>query len=83
MDSRWFKEDRTLPSGEQAKAVKESTEALKNSTLLIRRLTQILEDEIELTYRLDEDFTNPQWHTSAIANAATRKTLKKVIKLLP
>lgn len=83
MDSRWFKEDRSLPKTDQTKAQKESEEALKNSTLLIRRLTQILEDEIAQTYRSDEDFTNPQWHTQAIANAATRKTLKKVIKLLP
>lgn len=83
MDRRWFKEDRALPKSQQEEAIKESTKALKNSTLLIRRLKKILEEEIELTHRLDEDFSNPGWHTQAIANAATRKALKQVIKILP
>jgi len=83
MDSRWFKEDRALPANEQQKAVEESKKALTNSTLLIRRLKQILEDEIALTYRLDENFDEPMWERKAIANAATRKALRNIIKILP
>lgn len=83
MDSRWFKEDRALPKNEQAEAVRESEKALKASTLLVRRLKLILEDEIQKTYRNEEDYARDNWHQVVLASAARRKTLKEVINLLP
>jgi len=84
MDSRWFKEDREKYKGEELKEqMEQSKTALKNSTLFSRRLVSILEEEMEQTYRSDEDFSKLDWHTEAIANAATRKTIRRIIKLLP
>lgn len=83
MDSRWFKEDRALPKNEQAEAVRESEKALKASTLLVRRLKLILEDEIQKTYRNEEDYARDNWQQVVLASAARRKTLKEVINLLP
>ena len=84
MDNRWFKEDRENYKGEELKEqMEKSTKALKNSTLFSRRLVQILEEELEAAYKSDEDFSKPEWKTQAIASAATRKTLRKIIKLLP
>lgn len=83
MDSRWFKEDRALPKNEQAEAVRESEKALKASTLLVRRLKLILEDEIQRTYRNEEDYARDNWQQVVLASAARRKTLKEVINLLP
>jgi len=83
VDSRWFKEDRALPKNEQAEAVRESEKALKASTLLVRRLKLILEDEIQRTYRNEEDYARDNWQQVVLASAARRKTLKEVINLLP
>jgi len=83
VDSRWFKEDRALPKNEQAEAVRESEKALKASTLLVRRLKLILEDEIQKTYRNEEDYARDNWQQVVLASAARRKTLKEVINLLP
>jgi len=82
LDQRWFKEDRKLPKEEQADAIKESAKIISNSTLIQRRLKSILEEEIETTYRLEEDFTNPGYERLVIANASARKTLRSIIKLL-
>ena len=84
MDNRWFKEDRESYTGEELKEqIEKSKTSLKNSTLLTRRLTSILEEELEQTYRSDEDFSKPNWQTEAIANAAKRKAIRSIIKLLP
>ena len=84
MDSRWFKEDRETYKGAELKEQMEKTRtSLKNSTLLTRRLITILEEELEQTYRSDEDFSKPDWQTEAIANAAKRKAIRSIIKLLP
>lgn len=82
LDQRWFKEDRKLPKEEQADAIKESAKIISNSTLIQRRLKNILEEEIETTYRLEEDFMNPGYERLVIANASARKTLRSIIKLL-
>jgi ABC-type oligopeptide transport system ATPase subunit len=82
LDPRWFKEDRKLPKGEQTDAIKESEKIIRNSTLLRRRLKSILEEEVEATYRYDEDFENAAYERIVIANASTRKTLRSIIKLL-
>jgi len=83
MDSRWLKEDRKLPKEEQAKAIEESTKALKNSTLLIRRLSAILEDEVEKTYATEESYEGSGWAVKVQRMFARRQALKEVIKLLP
>ena len=82
MDSKWFKEDRALPKQEQREAMKGSKEALKNSTIMSRRLIQILDEMIDACYRDDEDFTKHAWQLEAIANASRRKTLKEVKQLV-
>ena len=83
MDSRWFKEDRALPKHEQATAIETSTTALKNSTLMSRRLGDILKDMYEHTLRVDEDFEKPGWKERAIAMSSRRKTIREITKLLP
>ena len=82
MDSRWFKEDRTYPRSEQQEQIKKSETALRNSTLLQRRLIKILEEDIEKTYSVEEDFDDPAWERKTIAAAAERKTLRRIMKLL-
>lgn len=82
MDARWFKEDRKFPRSEQDEQRKKSEEALRNSTLLTRRLITILEEDIEKTYSVEEDFDDPAWERKTIAAAAERKTLRRIMKLL-
>ena len=82
MDARWFKEDRQYPRSEQKDQIEKSKKALANSTLMRRRLTQILEEDIEKTYSQEEDFDDPAWQRKTIAAAAERKTLRRVLKLL-
>lgn len=83
LDSRWFKEDRKLPKEEQDAAKAATTKALKNSTLMTRRLGIILEDMLEATLRNDEDFEKPEYETRSIANASRRKTIREIKNLLP
>lgn len=82
MDSRWFKEDRKLPKGERVEAQKKTEESLKNSTLMSRLLTGICEDEIESTYKVEEDFNNPNYERLVVVAASRRKAFKEIIKLL-
>lgn len=83
MDTRWFKEDREkYPRSEQKEQIGKSELALRNSTLLRRRLEQILEEDIEKTYLVEEDFDDPAWQVKTIAAAAERKTLRRIIKML-
>ena len=83
MDTRWFKEDREkYPRSEQKEQISKSELALRNSTLLRRRLEQILEEDIDKTYSVEEDFDDPAWQRKTIAAAAERKTLRRIIKLL-
>jgi hypothetical protein len=82
LDARWFKEDRKFPRSEQDEQRKRSEEALRNSTLLTRRLITILEEDIEKTYSVEEDFDDPAWERKTIAAAAERKTLRRIMKLL-
>lgn len=81
MNSRWFKEDRAAKATD--KDIEETEKALKASTLLVTRLTRILEEDLEATYKVVEDFENPAWQKLTIAAAAERKTLRRIIKLLP
>ncbi len=83
MDGRWFAEDRRLPKAEQAQAIEESKKALLNATLLTRRLTAILEDEILKTHTLEENYEGEEWSRKVLSMFARRKALKEVIKLLP
>lgn len=82
MDTRWFKEDRKYPRSEQKDQIEKSKKALANSTLLLRRLKAILEEDIEKTYSVEEDFDDPAWQRKTIAAAAERNTLRRIIKLL-
>ena len=83
MDSRWFSEDRKLPKDDIKDAIEESTKALKASTLLSRRLTAILEEEVEKTYTREEQYTDADWDRVVFGLFQRRKTLKEIIKLLP
>lgn len=82
MNSKWFTEDRQLPAVEQAEAIQESKKALKNSTLLTRRLRRILEELSEKSCKDDEDFSKPNWELEHVANISRRKTLKEILTML-
>ena len=82
MDARWFKEDRALPKHEQHEAKGLTRAALKNSSLMHRRLGLILEEMYEKTLTNEEDFDNPEWNTRAIASASRRKTIREIQTLL-
>lgn len=83
MDTKWFKEDREkYPRSEQKEQIEKSEKALRNSTLMRRRLLAILQDDIERTYLVEEDFDDPAWQRKTIAAAAERKTLRRIMKLL-
>ena len=84
LDGRWFVEDRV--PGDQELTQKQKTEtdkALRNSTLLLRRLKRIIDEDIEKTYHVEEDFDDPAWERKVIAAAAERKTLRRLKDLLP
>lgn len=82
MDNRWFREDRKLPKNDQAKAIEQTKKALKSSTLMSRLLKGICEDEIERTYRVEEDINNPHYERAVIAAASRRKAFKDVMRLI-
>lgn len=85
MDAKWFKEDRDAArAGEgQEQALKaESIKALKNSTLMQRRLSGILIAMLAETERNDEDFSKPNWEREHVANISRRKTLREVFQLI-
>lgn len=83
MDARWFAEDRKLPQEQRAEAKEESRKALCNSTLLIRRLTDILSREVAKTYTSEESYTGADWERIVYGQFKRRETLKEIIKLLP
>ena len=83
MDARWFKEDRTkYPRSEQQEQIEKSKKALRNSTLMRRRLQDILTEDLEKAYLIEEDFDDPAWERKTIAAAAERKTIRRYLKLL-
>ena len=82
MDSRWFAEDRKLPHHEQAEAKEATVTALRNSTLMHRRLVDILEGMFDKTLRNEEDFEQPDYAINAAANASRRKTIREIQTLL-
>jgi hypothetical protein len=84
LDARWFKEDRVPGDPELTRQQTEASDkALRNSTLLTRRLTQILEEEVAKTYLEEEAYEKPEWERIVLASASRRKTLHEIIKLLP
>lgn len=84
LSDRWFKEDRQKYKGEELRKEKEATEkAIRNSSIVLSRLTRMLKEDIETTYDVEEDFENPAWERLVLAAAAERKALKRVLKLLP
>jgi hypothetical protein len=87
MDSRWFIEDREMARKDKSLSVstlrEESRKALKNSTVFQRRLTRILNEELDLSNRADEDFTKPDWERETVSNISRRKVLREIIKLIP
>ena len=83
MDTRWFKEDRKLPASERDAAITQSKQALQSSNFLVRRLTKILEDEINKTYTKEEDYEGIDWSRIVFGQFQRRKVLKEIIKLLP
>ena len=83
LNDRWFKEDREYKGEELKEQKAETTKALLNSTFIVRRLIRILEEDLEKTLAVEEDFDDPAWERKTIAAASERKTLRRVIKLLP
>lgn len=83
MDSTWFKEDRALPKAEQAKAMEETELAVRNSSILLERLKRILNEGIQGTYSKEENIDSPNWERVALGAAVERKTLRKILNLLP
>jgi len=84
VDNRWFKEDRADFKGAALhEQQKKTEEALRNSTLMVRLLKGILNEDLEKTFLVEEDFDNPAWERKTIAAAAERKVLRRIIKLLP
>ena len=84
LNPRWFKEDRANYSGDKYIEQKAASEkAIRNSTLMSRRLKDICEEEVRATYAVEEDFDNPAYERRVIAAAGMRKAYKKIINLLP
>jgi hypothetical protein len=83
LDQRWFKEDRALPKDEREQAKEASEVALRNSTLMSRRLKAILEEEYEKCIKLEDDFQSPGWKKRILALNARRRTLREIASILP
>lgn len=81
MNERWFKEDRL--QGATEAEIAESKKAILNSTIVLRRLRQMFEEDLEKTYAREEDFSDPNWERNVLTNVAERKTIKRYLKLLP
>lgn len=82
MDGKWFVEERKLPKEEQAKEKKEIEKILRNSTIIRNRLLRMLQEDMDKTYEVEENFDDPAWERKTIAAAAERKTIRRYIKLL-
>lgn len=82
MDSRWFREDRALPNEEREKAIQESKKALANSTLFRRRLDAILDEMLDISFRKEENFDDPNWERNHVSEISRRKTLRELKKLI-
>lgn len=85
MNDLWFKEDREEAQRDGTdlrKLKKESEKALKNSTMMQRRLRRILTEQLEQSFRDDEDFSQPNWELNNVANISRRKTLREIIQLI-
>lgn len=86
MDGRWFIEDREIAHKDKTVKLetleRESRKALKNSTIFQRRLERILQEEIKVCERSDEDFSKPDWERLAVSNISRRKTLREIINLI-
>ena len=84
ISDRWFKEDREKYKGEELEEQKAKTEKLvRSQTVFARRLKRILNEDLEKTFVVEEDFDDPAWQRKTIAAAAERKTLRRIIKLIP
>jgi hypothetical protein len=83
LDQRWFKEDRALPKIDQEDAKEKSEIAIRNSTLMSRRLKMILEEEYQKCIQIEDDFQSPGWKKRIIALNARRKTLREIAGILP
>ncbi len=85
LDSRWFKEDREAEGtrDELAVKIKESDKALRNSTLMSRRLKAILEEEYTKCITIEDDFQSPGWKKRILATNARRRTLRDILQILP
>ena len=84
LSDRWLKEDREQYKGEELRKQKEQTDkALRNSTLLSRRLIRIIKEDLEAASKQEENFDDPAWERKTIAAASERKTLRRIMELLP
>ena len=84
LSDRWYKEDRASFKGEALREqIVKTEEALRNSSLIVRLLKGILNEDLEKAFLVEEDFEDPAWQRKTIAAAAERKVLRRIIKLLP
>lgn len=78
LDSRWL---RNVESDKKAKF----EQALRNDTLVLGRLLEILEEEYITAERQEENetqFDNPNWQFKIAYRAGLRAQLKRVMTLL-
>lgn len=78
LDSRWL---RDVDKADKAKF----EQAIRNDTLVLGRLLAILENELDVSERIEESeaqFDNPNWQYLVAYRAGQRNQLKKVMTLL-
>lgn len=80
----WFKEDRAMYKGPELTKEKKATEkAIRNSTIVTRRLRRILNEDLDRCFQEEEDFDDPAWERKTIAAAAKRSYIRRLLKILP
>ena len=82
MNSRWFREERELPQNEYVKAKKDAEEVIRHSTLVLDKLTRIIDEEIQATYNAEEDFLSENYRDRIAASGGARIVLRKLKALL-
>jgi hypothetical protein len=82
LNSRWFKEERALPRIEYIEAKKNAKEVIRHSTLVLDKLTRIIDEEIQATYDIEEDFLSENYRDRIAASGGARIVLRKLKALL-
>lgn len=81
LNSEWFAEDRKFPKEEIEAQKKETEKALRNSTVIVRRLTQILEQRLKKC-DTDEEQVDEAYPFKVAQVSGKRKAYKDILNLL-